>query len=52
MLSYSLKCRKNREIKNPKAVRTNKGGIMLLWKCVGCDSKKLKFIKEQETSGY
>ena len=24
--------------------------IMLLWKCVVCDSKKLKFIKEQEAS--
>ena len=24
---------------------------MLLWKCAVCDSKKSKFIKEQEASG-
>ena len=24
---------------------------MLLWKCAVCDSKKSKFVKEQETSG-
>ena len=37
--------------KNPKVVRTKNGGIMLLLKCEVCDSKKLKFIKEQEASG-
>ena len=29
MLSYCLKCRKNTESKNPKAVRTKNGRIML-----------------------
>ena len=28
-----------------------KGKPMLLSKCVGCDSKKSRFIKEQEASG-
>ena len=52
MLSYyCLKCRKNRESKNPKVAKTNHGRIMLLLKCVVCDSKKSKFIKEQEASG-
>ena len=51
MLSYCLKCRKNTESKNPKAVRTKNGRKMLLLKCVVCDSKKSKFIKEQEASG-
>ena len=51
MLSYCLKCRKNTESKNPKAVRTKNGRKMLLSKCVVCDSKKSKFIKEQEASG-
>ena len=32
MLSYCLKCRKNTESKNPKAVRTKNGSIMLLSK--------------------
>ena len=51
MLSYCLKCRKNTETKNPKVARTKNGKIMLLSKCAVCDSKKSKFIKEQETSG-
>ena len=50
MLSYCLKFRKNTESKNPKVVRAKSGRIMLLLKCAVCDSKKLKFIKEQETS--
>ena len=51
MLSYCLKCRKNTESKNPKVTRTKNGKIMLLSKCTVCDSKKSKFIKQQETSG-
>ena len=50
MLSYCLKCRKSTESKNPKIVRTEKGRIMLLSNCVVCNSKKSKFIKEQEAS--
>ena len=48
MLSFCLKCRKNTESKNPKVARTKIGWIMLLSKCAVCNSKKLKFIKEQE----
>ena len=51
MLLYCLKCRKITESKNPKVVRTKNGRIMLLAKCAVCNSKKYKFIKEQETSG-
>ena len=51
MLSHCLKCRKNTESKNPKVARTKNGRIMLLSKCAMCDSKKSKFIKEQEASG-
>ena len=47
---YCFKCRKNTKSKNPKVVRTKNGRIMPLSKCAGCDSQKLKFIKEQETS--
>ena len=47
---YCLKCRKNTESKNPKVVRTKNGRIMFLSKCEVCDRKKVKFIKEQETS--
>ena len=51
MLSYYLKCRKGPESKNPKIVRTKNGRIIFLSKCEVRDSKKLKFIKEQEDSG-
>ena len=51
MLPYCLKGKKNRESKNPKVVRTKNGRIMRLSKCAVCDSKKLKFINEQEASG-
>ena len=50
MLSYCLKCRKNKASKNPKFACTNNGRIMLLSKCAICDSKRSKFIKEQEAS--
>ena len=45
-----MKCRKNTESKNPKVAKTKNGRIMLLSKCAVCDSKKSKFIKQQETS--
>ena len=32
-------------------VRTKNGRTMLLSKCAVCDSKKFKFINEQEASG-
>ena len=50
MLSYCLKCRKNTEGKNPKGART-KNRIIILSKFAVCDSKTLKFFKEQEVSG-
>ena len=43
-----MKHRKNTESKNPKFVKTKKVIIMLLLKCIVCNSKKLKFINEQE----
>ena len=52
MLSYCLKCRKNTECnKNPEVSRTKNETIMLLSKCQVRDSKKSKFIKQQEASG-
>ena len=52
MLSYyCLKCKKNTESKNPKVARTKNGRIMLLSRCTVYESKKSKFIKEQEASG-
>ena len=50
MLLYFLKCRKNPESKNSKVVRTKDGKILLLSKWEVYDSKKSKFMKEQEHS--
>ena len=44
-------CRKNTDSINPKDVRIKRRRIMLLSKCEVCDSKKSKFIKEQELRG-
>ena len=51
MLSYCLKCRKNKESKNPKVTRTKNGRIMILLKSAVCDGKKSKFIKKKEAGG-
>ena len=50
MLLYCLNCRKNTESKNPKVAKTKNGRIMLLSKWAVCDSKKSKFIKQQEAN--
>ena len=52
MLSYFLKCRKNKESKNPKVGRTKNERKMLLSKCAVFNSKKSKFIKQEEASGF
>ena len=51
MKSYCLKCRKDTENMNPKISKTSKGITMVLSKCAICDSKKLRFIKNQEGKG-
>ena len=50
MLSYCLKCRKNTESKNLIVVKTKSRRMLLLSNCAVCNSKKSRFIKEQETS--
>ena len=47
LLYYCYKCRKNTETKNPKFAGTKKEEQ----NCVVCDSKKSKFLKQQEASG-
>ena len=45
-----MKCTKNTESKNPEVIKTKNGKIMHLAKCAECESKKLKFINQQEAS--
>ena len=51
MKSYCLKCRKNTENINPRVSKTINGKAMLLSKCAICESKKSRFIKNQEAKG-
>ena len=51
MSSYCSKCGKNTESENPNVVKTKNGTVMFLSKCALCNSKKSRFIKEQETRG-
>ena len=51
MKSYCLKCRKNTENINPRVSKTSNGKTMLLSKCAICDSKKSRFMKNQEAKG-
>ena len=50
MKSYCLKCRKDTENINPKISKTSNGRTMLS-KCAICNSKKSRFIKNQEAKG-
>ena len=51
MKSYCLKYRKNTENINPKVSRTSNGRTMVLSKCVICDSKNSRLVKNQEAKG-
>ena len=51
MKSDCLKCRENSENINARVSKTSNGKTMLLSKCAICDSKKSRFIKNQEAKG-
>ena len=51
MKSYSLKCGKDSENINPGVSKTSNSRTMLLSKCAICNSKKSRFIKNQEAKG-
>ena len=51
MKSYYLKCRKSTDNINPRVSNTSNGRTMVLSKCAICDSKKSRFIKNQEVKG-
>ena len=51
MKSYCLKCRKNTENINPRVSNTSNGRRTILSKCARCNSKKSRFITNQEAKG-
>ena len=48
MKSYCLKCKKDTENINPRVSNTSNGRTMILSKYAICESKKSRFIKDQE----
>ena len=51
MESYCFKCRKYTKDINPQLSSTSNGKTMVLSKFAICNSKKSKFIKQQEGKG-
>ena len=51
MSIYCFKFRKSTESKNPKVAKTKNRRTILLSKCAVYNSKKSKFIKEQQAIG-
>ena len=51
MKPYCWKCKKNSENINPRVSQTSNGKTMVLSKCAICDSKKSRFVKNQEVKG-
>ena len=51
MKSYCLKCRKDTENINARVSNASNGRTMVLSKCAICNSKKSRFIINQEAKG-
>ena len=51
MESYCLKCKKYKKNINPQVSSTSNGKLMILSKSVISNSKKSKFINQQEAKG-
>ena len=46
--TYCLACRKYTKNNNPKVVRNRQNRLMMQLNCAICNSKKSRFIKEQQ----
>ena len=51
MVSYYLKCKKYTKNISPQVSSTSNGKLIILSKCAICNSKKSKFINQQEAKG-
>ena len=49
--TYCLACRKYIKNNNPKIVRNRQNRLMIQSNCATCDTKKSRFIKEQQAMG-
>ena len=51
MNTYCVKCQKDTENINSKIFRTKNNRLIMQSKCIVCEIKKSKFVKEQEAKG-
>ena len=51
MESYCLKCKKITENIDPQVLSTTNGRAIILSTCAICNSKKSRFVKNQEVKG-
>ena len=51
MKSYCLKCKNDTENINSRVLNASTGRTTILSKCAKCDSKKSRFIRNQEAKG-
>ena len=51
METFCLKCKNHTENINPQVSSTSNSKVMILSKCAICNSKKSRFIKNQEAKG-
>ena len=49
--TYCLVCRKYTKNNNPKIVRNRQNRLMTQSNCATCDTKKSRYIKEQQAMG-
>ena len=52
MLTYCLKCKKDKENVDPKVLTTKNGKTMLSSKCATWSKKKSRFLKNKKQKGY
>ena len=51
MNTYCLKCKTNTSNIDPKMVKTKNNRLLMQSKCSVCETKKSRFVKEQDAKG-
>ena len=51
MNTYCLKCKKDTANIDPKMVKTKNNRLLMQSKCSVCETKKSRFVKEQDVKG-
>ena len=52
MKTYCVKCKKDTENIIPKMVITKNNRLIMQSKCPACETKKSRFVKEQEAKSF